>query len=160
ARRAEAPGHPAAAAFSAQATDLRRTRLKKLVLVLALAAAAGVADAARAQSTIDVAKADGLFNQGVKALEQKKYADACVMREVSRKLAVGLGVTLYLADCYENLGKTASALALFREGEKLAEQRKDPRQQVAHDRAEKLEKVVPRLVLRVSNEVATAKQQV
>ncbi len=127
---------------------------------LTFGAAAFVPTAARAQGAAEVAMAEGLFNQGVKLLEQKKYAEACDMLERSRKLASGLGVTLYLADCQENNNHPAIALGLFREAEKLAAARKDARQQIARDRADKLEKVVPRLTFRVSAEVAAAGQQI
>ncbi len=116
--------------------------------------------AARAQSPKDVAMAEGLFNQGVKLLEQKKYADACDMLEQSRKLATGLGVTLYLADCQENNNRPVAAFLLFREAEKLAAARKDAREKIAHDRADKLEKAIPRLTFRVSADVAAAGQQI
>ena len=135
---------------------MKTRSLAPLVIVASLL----VPSAARAEGAAEVAMAEGLFNQGVKLLEQKKYAEACDMLERSRKLAVGLGVTLYLADCQENNGHPAASLALFREAEKLAAARKDARQSVAHERAEKLEKVVPRVTLRASPAVLAAGQQV
>lgn len=128
---------------------------------LSLSAALALPATAHAQTKEkDVAKAEVLFNEGVKLLGQKKYAEACDMLEESRKYANGLGVTLYLADCQEHNARPVAALALFRDAEKLAAARKDARQQVAHERVAQLEKSVPRILLRVAPEVAAARQQI
>ena len=139
---------------------LRRSRLKRVVALGALVVALSAGTPSHAESATDVAMAEGLFNEGVKLLEQKKYGEACDMLDRSRKLAIGLGVTLYLADCQESNNKPGTALALFREAEKMAGERKDARQQIAKERADKLEKMAARIVLRVSAEVTTAGQQV
>src|SRR5271156_3731975 len=67
-----------------------------------------------AQKTAEVGKADALFNAGRSLLDAGEYADACPKFAESQKLAPGLGVTLYLADCYERLGRTHSALMEFK----------------------------------------------
>jgi hypothetical protein len=103
---------------------------------------------ARAQS--EVGKADALFNAGRSLLEAGEYSDACPKFAESQKLASGLGVTLYLADCYERLGRTASALAEFRRAVSIASARKDKRGIVAEERASNLEGRVPELVIVVT----------
>src|SRR5580658_2599132 len=105
---------------------------------------------ARAQKAPEVGKADALFNAGRSLLEAGEYADACPKFAESQKLAPGLGVTLYLADCYERLGRTASALAEFRRAALIASERGDKRGAVAQERAANLESQVPELVIVVT----------
>jgi hypothetical protein len=103
-----------------------------------------------AHAQADVGKADALFNAGRSLLEAGEYSDACPKFAESQKLAPGLGVTLYLADCYERLGRTASALAEFRRAVSIASARKDKRGVVAEERASSLESRVPELVIVVT----------
>lgn len=82
-------------------------RLGVLVATLALPA--------RAQNTGDKAAAEALFEQA-RALEaEKKFDEACAKFELSQQLDAGVGTLLYLADCYEQSGKLASAWATFKE---------------------------------------------
>jgi serine/threonine-protein kinase len=90
-------------------------------------------------------RAEVLFDEGLKLLDARRYAEACPKLEESRRLATGLGVTMYLADCYENIGRKRMALALFREAEGIARSRNDPRADLARDRIKKLEAELPRL---------------
>jgi hypothetical protein len=103
-----------------------------------------------ASAQAEVGKADALFNAGRSLLEAGEYADACPKFAESQKLAPGLGVTLYLADCYERLGRTASALAEFRRAALIASERGDKRGTVAQERAANLEGQVPELVIVVT----------
>lgn len=102
---------------------------------------------AHAQGTAEVGKADALFNAGRSLLEAGEYVDACPKFAEAQTLAPGLGVTLYLADCYERIGHTASALVEFRRAEQIALTRNDKRGAIAHDRAVRLEAHVPQLAL-------------
>lgn len=122
---------------------------RKARAILASAAVMSIAAPARADAAADRARAEVLFEQGSRLLEEKKLAEACEKLAESRRLAIGLGVTLYLADCYESSGKLVAALALFREAERMAEARKDKRHAVAKDRADKLESAVPRIAFRI-----------
>jgi tetratricopeptide (TPR) repeat protein len=108
------------------------------------------APGARAQKGSDVGKADALFNAGRSLLEAGEYADACPKFAESQKLAPGLGVTLYLADCYERLGRTASALVEFRRAIQVASSRGDRRAAIAAERAKALESRVPSLSIVVT----------
>ena len=74
-------------------------------------------------------------------------AQACPKFAQSKRLAPGVGVTLYLADCYERTGRTASAWQEFRDGEKLARERSDKRADVAAARAAALEPKLNRLTV-------------
>ena len=76
------------------------------------------------------------------------YAAACEKFSSSRKLDDGLGTTLNLGQCYEKLGRTASAWAEFRDAAARARQAgAREREQYARDRVAALEKKLSRLTL-------------
>ncbi|MGH7330739.1 MAG: tetratricopeptide repeat protein, partial [Polyangiaceae bacterium] len=80
----------------------------------------------------NVDRAEALFEQARGYFESENYTAACPEFAESRRLANGLGVTLYLAACEDATGKHASALALYREAEAMAHARGDAREQIAH----------------------------
>ena len=108
----------------------------------------------------DVMRADSLFNAAKALLEGGQYADACAKFAESKRLAVGLGVTLYLADCYERIGRTASAWTEFRSAEGLARQRGDKRAELARTRAQAIEPKLDRLTIAVAPTLPRAELQV
>ncbi len=122
----------------------RPTKLHPIGLALTLAAALAIAPRhARAQGADDKAAAEALFDEGKKLFLEKKFADACPRFEASQKLDPGIGTLLYLADCYEGLGRVASAWATFREAAAAARAaNQGDRETVARSRAALLE---PRL---------------
>jgi hypothetical protein len=63
----------------------------------------------------DKAAAESLFDRGLSLMRDGKFQEACQTLEQSQAIERGLGTMLYLAECYEKLGRTASAWALFRE---------------------------------------------
>jgi hypothetical protein len=97
------------------------------------------------------ATAEALFQQAAQLMEQKKFSEACEQFAASQQLDPGLGTTLYLADCYEQAGKTASAWALFQEAADGARRvQQTDREQIANERAAKLKERLSKLELRVS----------
>src|ERR1019366_7836235 len=76
--------------------------------------------AARAQSKDDAARADAAFTTGKRLLQHGNEAGACAHFAESKRLAPGVGVTLYLADCYQRLGRIASAWTEFQSAEARA----------------------------------------
>lgn len=124
--------------------------------VCAFVVSTAAGDVARAQSKEDVASADALFNAAKALLEAHQYPDACAKFAESKRLAPGLGVTLYLADCYERIGRTASAWTEFRAAEGLARARSDARADVARERAQSLEAKLDRLTVTVAPTVPRA----
>lgn len=94
---------------------------------------------AHAQGAGDEAIALALFAEGKQLAAQDDYLHACEKYEAARSLQPWLGVELNLADCYERLGKTASAWVLFRKASDDADKLADPRGPYARERADKLE---------------------
>src|SRR5687768_7618823 len=68
----------------------------------------------------DKAAAEALFDQGVRLMKQNNFADACPKLEESDRIDPAVGTLLYLGECYERVGKTASAWATFREAASIA----------------------------------------
>jgi len=116
---------------------------------IAMASLAPLRQAA-AQSKDDVARADALFNAAKALTDAGQYQDACAKFAESKRLAPGLGVTLYLADCYERIGRTASAWTEFRSAEGQARDRNDKRADVARARAQALEAKLNRVTITVA----------
>src|SRR5689334_22312916 len=94
---------------------LRRV-LPAAVLALALGRALPVA----AQDGMTKATAEALFADGKRLMASGDYASACPKFAASQKLDPGIGTTLNLADCYEKLGRIASAWAEFRSASSAA----------------------------------------
>jgi hypothetical protein len=68
----------------------------------------------------DATSAEFMFQQAMKLMEKGKYEDACPRFEESQRLDPGVGTLLYLADCYEKVGRTATAWATFHAAEDAA----------------------------------------
>lgn len=122
-------------------------------LIATLLAAALVVGVASAQSATDKAAAEALFQKGVELLDQGKPAEACKKLEASQRLDSGVGTLLYLGECYERLGRVASAWATFREAQSIAQARGEmDRAKVAQERAGALEPRLPKLWIRVEGD--------
>src|SRR5260221_11014313 len=79
---------------------------------------ATVMSTAHAQN--DPVAARTLFDEGRKLLADGKYDAACPKLEESQRLDPGTGTLFNLADCWEQIGRTASAWARFLEGARPA----------------------------------------
>jgi len=133
----------------------------RLLLVGSIASALLAAPvSALAQPNDDVARADALFNAAKALTDAGQFADACGKFAESKRLAPGIGVTLYLADCYEHIGRTASAWTEFRSAEGLARARNDKRADVARAHAQALEPKLDRLTIVVAPTIPQAGLQV
>jgi hypothetical protein len=106
-----------------------------------------------ADDAADRAAAEALFAEGRRLLASGDHAAACPKFEASNRLDPGAGTLLNLGDCYEKSGRTASGWAAFREAVAVAHRVGDsPREQLARDRAARLEP----LLFRVSFVLASA----
>ncbi|HEY8041266.1 MAG TPA: tetratricopeptide repeat protein [Polyangiaceae bacterium] len=111
-----------------------------LASVLALHAALGAAPAfaQTGSEASDRAAADALFDDARKLMAADRYADACPKLAAAQKLRPGVGTLLNLGDCYEKLGRTASAWATFREAALAAHRAGDERESIAQQRFQAL----------------------
>jgi serine/threonine-protein kinase len=105
---------------------------------------------ARAQDSARLAAADTLFEEGKRLMEQGEYAQACSKLAASLQMDAGVGTMLYLAECYLQTGRPASAWGQFRDAQALAASRGDAREQLARKRAAQLEGHLPTLVLAIA----------
>jgi len=104
-----------------------------------------------AQSAGNKAAAEAIFEQGKLLMQSGDYTQACLKFEASQKLDEGIGTLLYLADCYEKTGRTASAWAMFKEAASMAgAQGQDSRQKLATQRAKSLEPGLVKITIDVA----------
>jgi hypothetical protein len=87
------------------------------------------------------------FSEGDRLSAAGRWAEACAQYTESQRLDPQLGALLHVADCNERIGKLATAWSAFREASALAEQRRDPRLEVARERAAALAPRVAQLQL-------------
>lgn len=94
------------------------------------------------------AAAEVLFEDGKALVQRNSIPEACAKFEESQALDAGIGTQFHLADCYERLGRLASAYALFMEVAAATHQRgQAEREAVARERASELKPRLSRLVI-------------
>lgn len=121
-----------------------------VVLAAVLISASAAVGRAQAPASSKVA-AEALFDRGVALMKQGKFAEGCAQLEQSQAIERGIGTMLYLAECYERLGRVASAWALFREASSAARaEGQSERGEMGAARAAKLEPRLPKLSLDVA----------
>ncbi len=92
-----------------------------------------------APALADKATAQALFEEGRALMAKGDFAAACPKLEESQKQDPGMGTQFRLAECYEGLGRTATAWANYLEVADLAKAAgQDQRELVARERATKL----------------------
>lgn len=111
-----------------------------------------IALGARAEPAFtEKAAAEALFQEGTKLYNDGEFAAACAKFEASHALDEALGTMLRLADCYDRLGKTASAWAAFQGAADMAHAQEQPeREDIARERADDLRARLSYLVIGVS----------
>ncbi len=96
-----------------------------------------------AKSDASAEAAQELFDRGRALVKEGRSGEACPLFEKSQELDPGLGTQFNLADCYERVGKLASAHALFvRVAQSSRATAQQQRARVAEERAAA---VAPRL---------------
>ncbi|MRG92029.1 hypothetical protein [Polyangium spumosum] len=101
----------------------------------------------------DPAAADALFQAAKKLMGEKQFSEACPKFDASYKLDPTLGTLLNLADCYEKLGRTATAWSTWGEAMEKAQRDGDKRAEFARSRRDSLFPKLPKVVINVQNEV-------
>ncbi len=74
-------------------------------------------------SPASASEASNLFDEAVRLLDQKRYAEACKKLERSQELEPAAGTLLNLGGCYESLGDKRKALVIFHEAKESARAR-------------------------------------
>jgi hypothetical protein len=121
-------------------------RARILFIVATLSAVLAGTTSARAD---DLATAQALFEAARVAIVHGDYAGACPKFAESQRLDPAPGTLLNLADCEEHLGHLARAWDAWHEGIALLP-RADERLPPARERAQALERRLPRLLLRLA----------
>jgi hypothetical protein len=123
-----------------------------LFLAVAVVAVAAWSLPASAQTTpADAAAAQAAYDRGKQLMSEGKYADACPKLEESQRLDPGAGTQFYLADCWEHVGRTASAWAAFIEVARASKAAgRTDRERISRARATALEPRLSRLTIAVS----------
>jgi hypothetical protein len=129
-------------------------------LLSAALAAALLLPAQRARADVsaaDKAAAEALFEHAKLLVKDGRYGEACPKFQESLRIDPGIGVMLYLADCFEKNGQTASAWAQFLEAAAAAKAAAQPeREKKARDRAASLEPRLNRLSITLAPGADTA----
>jgi hypothetical protein len=108
------------------------------------------APSAHAQS--DSAAARALFTEARSLMDDERYEQACPKLEESLRLDHGMGTQFNLAHCWEKMGRTASAWALFLDVAAAARAGNQPqRETAARERAKVLESKLTRLRIDVTD---------
>src|SRR5450432_1599182 len=98
-------------------TGLKRARLLRSAALCTLLASVFGARPAGAQSSGSSVAAQALFDDAKRLVQEGDAASACPKFEESERLEPGIGTKLNLADCYERVGRNASAWVLYLEVE-------------------------------------------
>jgi hypothetical protein len=104
-------------------------------------------------NTAHKATAEAYFDDALRLMQSSNFAEACPKLEASQRLDPAVGTLLYLGECYERRGRTASAWVTFREAEALARATSQPqRAEMARARVDRLQASLARVTVEVSPE--------
>ncbi len=120
---------------------------------LVLAIVCVLETAAYAQPAENKAGAETLFQEARVLAQAGRHAEACPKFEASFRLDPAVGTELNLADCYEHLGRFASAWGLFKQAADDARRVADAdAEQAARDRAAALDARLSHLTIQLPKE--------
>lgn len=126
-------------------------RLVRRLVIVSLPLGSLVSPTAALADEASKAAAESLFQDGRRLMREGNFTEACPKLAESNRLDPGVGTLLYLGECYERGGRTATAWATFREAQGAAAAAKQPdRETAARKRADALEAKLVRLTVRLS----------
>jgi tetratricopeptide (TPR) repeat protein len=96
------------------------------------------------------AKADQLFKDGKRLMDEKRYSEACDDFEESYKLDPSIGAELNVAKCYQDWGKIGHAYTSFQLALKMAKEKGDTRADKIEGILTELDSQVPRLTIKLT----------
>jgi hypothetical protein len=127
-----------------------RRRHAALIVPALLAAFAMPATAHADATPQDQAVAQSLYDQGRALMTAKNFAQACPKLEEAQRLDPSPATEFHLADCYEQVGRTASAWGAFLEVASTSRAAGRPeREKVARERADALAPKMTKLAINV-----------
>lgn len=129
-----------------------RSDVRGYFCALAIACVLSARPGAAFAEGADEARARALFGQGRQLADAGQYAAACPAFEAASGLFESAGVLVNLGDCYEKLGRTASAWTAFARAAEVASRTDRPQEAAEAKRRQAV--LTPRLV-RISIGVAT-----
>lgn len=131
---------------------MKSTHASSETLQILLVACVAVVAPLLSESTAladDTDAARALFKEARQFISEGKYEQACPQFEKSLKLEAGIGTQFNLADCWEHMGRTASAYNLFRAAAIAAKDKgQSDRALIASQRAEALLPQLSRLQIK------------
>lgn len=134
---------------------LARAILGVAFVIAAVAAAPAAAQPDVQQSSEEEAAAQAAFEEGMRLMEAGHYEQACERIAKSLELDPGMAAQFRLAECYDKLGRTASAWRNYNEVAKAARAAgMQQRAQVAQTRAQQLQTQLPTITIDVPADVA------
>jgi hypothetical protein len=136
---------------------MSQPRSPKRALCAATLALLAISSPALAQTSPEkAASAQALFDEGLRLMNAGQPASACPKLAASQKLDPGMGTKFRLAECYEKIGKTASAWALYIEiGDEARGAKRPDREKIARKRAEDLAPKLARMTVVVAPDTAS-----
>jgi Tfp pilus assembly protein PilF len=121
--------------------------------VMVVAAVASRTAPCQEPSVDDRTMAEALFRSGRELMAEGRYSDACRKLEQSQRLVRAAGTLINLAVCHEKEGKIATAWVEYQESLSISIRMNRPdREQVARERMEAIEPLVPHLRIDVPDE--------
>lgn len=100
--------------------------------------------------------AQAAYDEALKLMKSKRYAEACAHLARSQDLDPAMGTQFRLAECYEKLGRLASAYDQYMSVAEAASAGKQAqRESVARSRAQALEPKIARLTIDIPPSVAS-----
>ena len=127
-----------------------RGQLCATVITLALVSASLPAPALADDGGV----ATELFNQGRALLQSGANSEACARFRRSFDLDARTGTLLNIAECEERTGHLVEAHKMWVDATAFARTNRDPRAAYSAERAEAVERRIPRLVLRLAPDIA------
>ena len=130
-----------------------RAILRSVVFVTAVAFVGPLASSARADEADEmrINRASVLFEEARRLSGEGRYGEACARFEQSLELVEGVGTQFNLAECWERVGRTASAQALFAKAAVGANRAGQlDREKLALERSAALEPRLSRMVIEVT----------
>jgi hypothetical protein len=130
------------------------TSASRALLAAAALSLSGRAALAEEPPANDAAKqAEASFEEGKRLLKDGQVALACGKLDESERLDPSLGTLGLLATCHEQQGRLATAYREYRETARVAHATGDEREAVARQRADAIERAVPRIIVRAARPI-------